>query len=39
MNPQWPLDPNRFGRIVITDNQNLPASSTSNYADYTLAVE
>ncbi len=38
MNPEWPLDPNRFGRIVITDNQNLPASYTSNYADYTLAL-
>ncbi len=39
MNPQWPLDPNRFGRIVITDNQNLPASFNSNYADYTLALD
>jgi peptide/nickel transport system substrate-binding protein len=38
MNPEWPLDPNRFGRIVITDTQNLPASYTSNYADYTLAL-
>jgi peptide/nickel transport system substrate-binding protein len=38
MNPEWPLDPNRFGRIVITDTQDLPASYTSNYADYTLAL-
>ena len=39
MNPQWPLDPNRFGRIVITDNQNLPKSFNSSYADYTLALD
>ena len=34
----WPLDTNRFGRIVITDTQNLPSSATVNYADYTLAL-
>jgi ABC-type transport system substrate-binding protein len=38
MNPHWPLDTNRFGRIVITDTQNLPSSSAVNYADYTLAL-
>ena len=38
MNPEWPLDPNRFGRIVITDTQNLPSSYSSSYADYTLAL-
>lgn len=38
MNPEWPLDTNRFGRIVITDSQNLPTSSASLYADYTLAL-
>lgn len=38
MNPAWPLDPNRFGRIVITDTQNLPSSASENYADYTLAL-
>jgi peptide/nickel transport system substrate-binding protein len=38
MNPEWPLDANRFGRIVITDNQVLPASYNANYADYTLAL-
>jgi ABC-type transport system substrate-binding protein len=38
MNSHWPPDTNRFGRIVITDNQNLPTTETSNFADYTLAV-
>jgi ABC-type transport system substrate-binding protein len=38
INPEWPLNTNRFGRIVITDTQNLPSSSTVNYADYTLAL-
>jgi peptide/nickel transport system substrate-binding protein len=38
MNPKWPLDPNRFGRIVITDAQNLPSTASVNYADYTLAL-
>ena len=39
MNPEWPLDTNRFGRIVITDTQNLPSSSYLNYADYTLGAQ
>jgi len=38
MNPRWPLDTNRFGRIVITDTQDLPTAATVNYADYTLAL-
>jgi ABC-type transport system substrate-binding protein len=38
MNPYWTLDTNRFGRIVITDTQNLPSSASVNYADYTLAL-
>jgi peptide/nickel transport system substrate-binding protein len=38
MNPAWPLDPNRFGRIVITDSQDLPSASTVNFADYTMTV-
>jgi hypothetical protein len=38
MNPSWPLDPNRFGRIVITDSQDLPSVSTVNFADYTKTV-
>jgi peptide/nickel transport system substrate-binding protein len=38
MNPAWPLDPNRFGRVVITDSQTLPSASTVNFADYTMTV-
>jgi peptide/nickel transport system substrate-binding protein len=38
MNPKWPLNTNRYGRIVITDNQNLPAAANASYADYTLAL-
>lgn len=38
MNPSWPLDTNRFGRIVITDATALPKSSSSVYASYSLAV-
>ena len=38
MNPAWPLDPNRFGRIVITDSQVLPSSSTVNFVDYSMTV-
>ncbi len=37
MNPNWPLDPGRFGRVVITDAQSLP-SAGDPYADYTLDV-
>ena len=37
MNPSWPLDPNRFGRVVITDSQSLPDAGDA-YADYTLNV-
>ncbi len=40
MNPAWPLDPNRFGRVVITDSSDLPSSSSSSstFADYAFGV-
>ncbi|HVB50276.1 MAG TPA: ABC transporter substrate-binding protein [Acidimicrobiales bacterium] len=38
MNTNWPLDPNRFGRIVITDKQTLPSTRNAVYAGYSLAV-
>jgi hypothetical protein len=38
LNPEWPLDPNRFGRVVITDSQDLPSASAVNFADYTMTV-
>jgi peptide/nickel transport system substrate-binding protein len=38
MNSAWPLDTNRFGRIVITDSQDLPSASSVNFADYSMTV-
>ncbi|HEY5266818.1 MAG TPA: ABC transporter substrate-binding protein [Acidimicrobiales bacterium] len=38
MNSNWPLDPNRFGRVVITDSLALPTTKDAVFADYTLAV-
>jgi peptide/nickel transport system substrate-binding protein len=38
MNATWIPDPNRFGRIVVTDTQQYPKSASEAYADYTLAV-
>ncbi len=38
MNPSWPLDTNRFGRIVITDTAVLPKSSSDVFASFSLAV-
>ena len=38
MNATWLNDPNRFGRIVVTDTQKYPSNASEAYADYTLAV-
>ena len=38
MNPSWPLDTNRFGRVVVTDSQSLPKSPRDVWADYSLTV-
>ena len=38
MNTDWSLNTNRFGRVVITDSQTLPATTNVVFADYTLAV-
>jgi ABC-type transport system substrate-binding protein len=38
MNPHWPLDTNRFGRVVITDAPTLPRSSKDIFAQYSLTV-
>ena len=38
MNSSWPLDTNRFGRIVITDSQVLPSASSENFVDYSMTV-
>jgi peptide/nickel transport system substrate-binding protein len=39
MNDNWPLDPNRFGRIVITNSQTLPTTASANYAEYSSSVD
>jgi peptide/nickel transport system substrate-binding protein len=36
MNTRWPIDKNRFGRIVITDSNSVPASA--HFADFSLIV-
>jgi Bacterial extracellular solute-binding proteins, family 5 Middle len=38
MNPKWPLDPSRFGRVVIVDGGAIPATSATPFAAYSLAV-
>jgi peptide/nickel transport system substrate-binding protein len=38
LNPTWPLDTNRFGRVVITDSQSLPRTPYDIWADYSLSV-
>jgi peptide/nickel transport system substrate-binding protein len=38
MNPAWTSDPNRFGRVVVTDTQNYPSDASEAYADFTLAL-
>lgn len=37
-NKHWPIDKNRFGRIVITDSNAIPASSGAHFADFSLIV-
>ncbi len=38
MNDAWQLDPNRFGRVVITDSDALPPTSAL-YASYATSVD
>lgn len=37
-NPKWTSLPNRYGRVVITDNNALPTNSSSYFASYSLQV-
>jgi hypothetical protein len=37
-NKKWPLDPNRFPRVVLTDSSTLPADRHAYYASYSLNV-
>src|SRR6202167_3348248 len=38
MNKHWPVDTDRFGRIVITDDAPLPASPTTYFVNFSLVV-
>lgn len=38
MNRRWPLDPNRFGRVIVTTTTNPPSSTKTPYASYSLKV-
>src|ERR1700691_1476333 len=38
MNKHWPVDTDRFGRIVITDDAPLPASATTYFVNFSLVV-
>lgn len=35
---KWPVDTNRFGRIVITDNGAIPTGATTHFVDFSLTV-
>ncbi len=37
-NPAWPVDKNRFGRIVITDSNEIPSGTSVHFADFSLIV-
>ena len=38
MNKQWPVDANRFGRIVVTDAGAIPPTTAKQFADFSLVV-
>ena len=38
MNKHWPVDTDRFGRIVITDEAPLPTSATTYFVNFSLVV-
>jgi peptide/nickel transport system substrate-binding protein len=38
MNHEWPLDTNRFGRVVINDTANISKTTPAAYASYSLSV-
>lgn len=38
MNRRWPLDPNRFGRVVVTASRALPRAASALYAGFSTAV-
>jgi peptide/nickel transport system substrate-binding protein len=38
MNKHWPVDTDRFGRIVITDNGAMPTANDAHFVNFSLVV-
>ena len=38
MNPHWPVDTDRFGRIVVTDAGVAPSSTSAHFVNFSLVV-
>jgi ABC-type transport system substrate-binding protein len=38
MNKEWPLNPNRFGHVIISSENLLPSSPKDHFASYSLTV-
>lgn len=38
INKSWPLATSRFGRIIVSDSQRIPASDKTSFASYSLTV-
>jgi peptide/nickel transport system substrate-binding protein len=38
MNKHWPVDTNRFGRVVITDSDMIPSSPSAHFANFSMVV-
>ncbi len=38
MNPAWPLDPNRFGHVIVSATPTPPKGSNAEFAGYSLTV-
>ena len=38
MNKHWPIDTDRFGRIVITDAAAMPTSASANFVNFSYVV-
>ena len=39
LNPTWPNDPNRFGRVILTTSGTIPSGTTTPFASYSLVVD
>ena len=39
MNKKWPLEPNRFGHVIVSTSDLIPASKSVHFASYSLIVD